>query len=1330
MKKITILFLLFCSLSAFSQNSNTPWMKSLDKSGNEKPTFKEVQDAFESHWLTHDKSAKGSGYKPFKRFENIWSSRVNENGHLPTAQDLWSAWQYKKAFGQANMMMDQSNWQSIGPFDYTQANAQPAGMGRLNCITIDPSNSNTWYVGAPGGGLWRTTDSGNSWTVLTDEMPRVSVSAIAVDYNDPNTIYITTGDDDGVYVYAASTGVHKSTDGGLTWTATGLNASNLNGSAALSEIFIDPTNSNKLICSGTDGVYTTTDAGVTWTQTLNGNNIRDMRLKPGDAQTVYAVSPTAFYKSTDGGSNFTQITSGMPTNTHRMVIDVTPANANYVYLFSVDATNTWQHGIYRSTDSGDNFSLRNTDTFTLIGNQQVWYNMAIGVSDIDANEVYVGTMDVWRSSNGGTSWSKLNRWDQLTDAYTHADIHSLRAHNGRMFCTSDGGIYSTVDNGTTFQDHSAGLQIGEFFNVAVAVGNVNNVSGGLQDNGGFGLGVNGDWRGYHPGDGINTLITPADDNTYYGFIQGGQRLYISNRADGYITWVGKPANAGTGVWETPLASDSNGEIYAAWDRLFKLNKNTNTWETVGTVVTGYTDELEIAPSDPMRIVSSGHQNLRVSTDGGVTYDFDTNVVGNAISDIAIHQTNPDIMWITTDGDYANKGVFKTTDGGYTWTDITNNFPAGEFPTTVVHQGDHPLNPIFVATDLGVYRLDDSSPDWEPFFINLPNTDIRDLEINLDDQSITAATYGRGLWRSTIPVQLHANDVRLIAISNPISNSMTCGATTAQILLKNNGLNTINSIDISYTIDGGTSSSFNWNGTLLSTEQITVNLPEMELNTGSHSLGVIINISNDANIANNNKTVNFLVNETGELNVVNSFETASDELLIVNNVWERGVPSGTSLNATATGTSAYGTNLSGNYPADTEAYLMSNCYDFTLISNPILKFQMAFELETDWDWGNVEYSIDGGSNWAILGTVNSQPNWYNSSDSDATGTCFNCPGAQWTGNATTMTEYAYNFTANATLGETDLTTADNITFRIALHSDNIENREGMVIDDFVIEGTQIVSRVSPKAYLQGALLNPNVGEEHLMRDDLRIAGLIPTISPYSDGLTCDLSVFNTGGTSGTGANNDDIVDWVFVELRDAIDNTVLRISQSALLQRDGDIVNFDGISSLEFNIANTDYYLVVKHRNHLGVMTVNAVTLSGATTTIDFTNASSSITFGTDAQTTFGMPNGVVAMWAGDTNGDGRLNYSGALSDVPGIRSQVFNDPDNSVFGGPPVASYQSEGYNGTDVDMNGLTVYSGGSSDVLHVRNNIFNNPSNSIFGGPPTSTYLFTQQLPEGANN
>ncbi len=264
------------------------------------------------------------------------------------------------------------------------------------------------------------------------------------------------------------------------------------------------------------------------------------------------------------------------------------------------------------------------------------------------------------------------------------------------------------------------------------------------------------------------------------------------------------------------------------------------------------------------------------------------------------------------------------------------------------------------------------------------------------------------------------------------------------------------------------------------------------------------------------------------------------------------------------------------------------------------------------------------------------------------------------------------------------------------------------------------------FLQGALLNPNTGEESLMRDDLRINGHIDSNTPYTDGASIsDIVRLNDNG-------NNSAVDWIWVELRDATDPTVVIAGQSGILQRDGDIVDVadDLITPLTFNnVPIGDYYVVVKHRNHLGIMTSNTIALKQTVTTVDFTDANNQITYGTDAQTTFGMPSGVVAMWAGDANGDGQLNYLGAASDVPSIRSQVFNDPDNSVFGGPPVGTYQSSGYNITDLDMNGFTIFSGSNSDVLYVRDNIFNNPSNSVFGGPPVGTYLFVQQLPEGSN-
>ncbi len=266
------------------------------------------------------------------------------------------------------------------------------------------------------------------------------------------------------------------------------------------------------------------------------------------------------------------------------------------------------------------------------------------------------------------------------------------------------------------------------------------------------------------------------------------------------------------------------------------------------------------------------------------------------------------------------------------------------------------------------------------------------------------------------------------------------------------------------------------------------------------------------------------------------------------------------------------------------------------------------------------------------------------------------------------------------------------------------------------------QIAPKVFLQGAALNPNTGEETLMRDDLRVAGYIPTSSPYNlDSV--DVAILNVTG-------NNAIVDWVYVELRDANDNTFIVANTSALLQRDGDVVSLDGVSPVNINAPSGDYYVSIKHRNHLGIMTATTITLSSVATTMDFTDANNPITYGTDAQTSFGMQNGVLGMWAGDANEDGRLNYLGSISDVPFVRSQVFNDPNNSVFGGPPVATYGAMGYHETDINMDGFTYFSGALSDILFIRDNIFNNPSNSIFGGPPVATYVFTQQIPQIVNN
>jgi len=255
-------------------------------------------------------------------------------------------------------------------------------------------------------------------------------------------------------------------------------------------------------------------------------------------------------------------------------------------------------------------------------------------------------------------------------------------------------------------------------------------------------------------------------------------------------------------------------------------------------------------------------------------------------------------------------------------------------------------------------------------------------------------------------------------------------------------------------------------------------------------------------------------------------------------------------------------------------------------------------------------------------------------------------------------------------------------------------------------------VSPKVYLQGALINPNTGEESLMRDDLRVAGLIPTTSPYADALTCSSTVFNTIGP-------DAIVDWVWVELRDKLDNTSVLISQSALLQRDGDVVAIDGVSPVTFRIVSGSYYVAIKHRNHLSIMINNLSALSGNTSVLDFTDSVSQITYGANAQTSFGVPTGVVAMCAGNVGGDISVRYQGSGNDTNTIKDNVLANVGNTTSSN----LYSYTGYDPADINLDGIIRYQGSGNDSNIIKDIVLAHPDNQ---SSPSNLFIVLEQLPE----
>lgn len=1070
MKKYLTLILIISTFFTFAQyNENAPWLQQdqVNKNTVSKLSFSEINQKFNAYFKDRDWKAKGSGFKPFKRWEDHWKNYLY-NGSIAAPSKLWSAWEKKKAIAK-KYDDNTSNWTTVGPYT---TNVK-SGQGRINTFIVDPNNSSIFYVGAPSGGLWKSTDKGENWTPLTDDLPQIGVSGIAIDPKNSNIIYIVTGDDDARDTY--SIGVMKSTDGGKTWNTTGLNFDSPNSSA--NEILINPKDSNILWVATNQGFYRTDDAGANWKRKLSGN-IRDIKMKPNDPSIIYAATSSDFYKSTNGGVGFTKITgNNMPTNSSRLTIGVSPANSNIVYLLSATNDNSF-NGIYRSTDSGDTFTKTDEEDDIFGGSKQAWYDMALTVSPTDSNTLFVGVLDIWKSTSGGDNFTQLNRWWNISDAnYTHADIHFLRYYNYKLYAGTDGGIYQSSDNGKTFKDLTENLVISQYYRIATAKNSKEYIVGGLQDNGGFGYNNNA-WYRYHGGDGMDCAIDPNNQNIYYGFTQFGSDLNVSYNAGvssgGQLTQAPKDEvddsnNDSGGNWVTPLTINKNGDIYAGYGKLYKLNNNA--WEAVSeNVFGGDLNNIRISNSDPNLIFVSRGSELYKSTDGGETFSKIDYPFESSISSIEINNNNNSIIYVTLSGFYTN-GVLKSTDGGTKWTEIDNNLP-DEPKFVIKHQNQSPDNDLYVGTSLGVYHINDTMLQWEVFSNNLPNVPVKDLEINVEDKTLTAGTYGRGVWQTPIVVKKVGNDISLLQVVN--NNTVSCGGISPKIIVKNNGLNDITTVDINYTIDG-TEYVHQFKGNISTDQTQEILLPENnELGFGSHNIEVETTINGDTFSDNNTISAEFLVNNSSTGKYVNTFgDVNSDEWIVETfgnstELWQKGTPTSTKFKDLSQ--NAYITNPSGNYTDETTSYLISPCYDLSKMEDPVLKFKMAFDIEENWDVLYMEYTTDNGITWNILGSK-SDPNWYNSNYINADRPI--TVGKQWTGTQTTLKEYSYDLSA--------LNNVKNIIFRFVFATDQATNGEGAIIDDFTIDATAVlaVNDLEKKSF--NLYPNPSSGTFFIQRE---------------------------------------------------------------------------------------------------------------------------------------------------------------------------------------------------------------------------------------------------------
>ncbi len=811
--------------------------------------FYEIQNAFHQEWdgVNYE---KGKGWKQFHRWESFWETRVMEDGSFPMYSKVWKDFEAMLTGYQAKSG-GLGDWQPIGPFDYNNTDSWSPGTGRVNCIVEDPNDPNTLYIGAPAGGVWKSTDAGSNWTPLGDELSVIGVSGIAIDPTNSDIVYLCTGDTDAGDTY--SIGVLKSTDGGITWNSVG-------GITATktTEILIDPTNTDVLYLSTSSGLFKSTNGGTTFANILSGN-IRDIDMKPGTPSTIYAVSSSEFYKSTNSGGTWNTITNGLPATSDRLAIATTADDADYVYVLSAGAGGGYQ-GVYRSTNSATSFTAQNTTT-DVFESTQSWYDMAIACSQTDRDEIVTGVLNVWRSSNGGNSFTQLNSWSNPGgNAYTHADIHYLKYYGNNLYCGSDGGIYKSTNGGNNFTDLTAGLQIGQFYRIGGSQNDVDVLAGGLQDNGGFAY-VGGVWKVYYGADGMEAGVDRNNSNLIFGMIQNGD-LYRSTNGGNTSSGQGSPES---GRWVTPMAMDPNNDrLLAGYDDLHEFDYASG-WNQLSTF--NFPQQLrniEIYEGNSNIIFVSTDDNLYRTVDGGTNF---TEITGSlptnsVITSIEVNPTDADELWITRGGWNANDHVFHTTDGGVTWVNITAGLP--NLPCNIVKHDAGTNAGIYVGTDIGVYYYDEDLGTWIQFSGNLPNVIVNDLEINESNNIIRCGTYGRGVWESDNYVETNY-DASISAIISPVESYCNENSFDPIVTLFNYGATTLTSCEIYYDIDGVGGLTYNWTGSLAQGTSIDVTLPTMTTSVGTHifnSSSSNPNGQTDEGAGNDANSLTFVINPSG------------------------------------------------------------------------------------------------------------------------------------------------------------------------------------------------------------------------------------------------------------------------------------------------------------------------------------------------------------------------------------------------------------------------------------------------------------------------------------
>jgi len=764
----------------------------------------------------------------------------------------------------AGLLTTSLDLQAQGAFDeglfkeFSYRNIGPTRQGgRIVDFAVHPTNPYTFYVASASGGLWKTTNNGTTFMPIFDDQSVISIGDVAVAPSDPETVWVGTGEANNSRSAYWGDGIYKSTDGGETWAHMGLKESHHIG-----RILIHPRNPDIVYVAALGhlysfneerGLYKTTDGGKTWDKVLYISErvgVVDAALDPNSPDTLYAASydkerlpwtfeesgpGSAIYRSRDAGGTWQKLEGGLPSGKiGRIGLGVFLRDPEIVYATIENANprpetkaaakkstparrrgpRTMGGEIYRSEDGGDTWTKMNSERENIGGSPGYYYGQ-IRVDPNDEQTIYVLSVNMFRSQDGGRSWGKGT--ERNAAPRTHSDHHALwidPENSERMLLGNDGGLYITYDKGVTW-DHYQNLPLAQYYAIGVDMESPYNVYGGLQDNGSWrgpssgpsGRVTRDDWVTVGGGDGMYNQVDPNDGRWLYNESQFGSIQRLDQK-----TWTsksirprvekGQPALRFNWCAPIHLSPHNSSIVYFAGNVLFRSMDRGDNWQAISP---------DLTLNDPVKTVGKGNIQyctivtvsespvtpgiIWVGTDDGKVHITENGgAAWTELTENLVAAGAPQDYWVSrvfasphdAAAAYVSKTglrrddfrsfLYKTTDKGKTWTDISGNLP--DESINVVVQDRKKPGLLFVGTDMGVHVSIDDGKTWVSLRNNMPNNAVHDLLVHPRENDLVVGTHGRGIFITEVsPLQelseqVLAEDVHLFAVKPKVRRNTT------------------------------------------------------------------------------------------------------------------------------------------------------------------------------------------------------------------------------------------------------------------------------------------------------------------------------------------------------------------------------------------------------------------------------------------------------------------------------------------------------------------------------------------------------------------------------